>query len=585
MLAFCCLAAGQSHPAAGQDTHSAHSMTMRSEPPPEQLPPPRKLGGIGNASLTITATPEAQRWFNQGLNLFHDFWDYESARAFEQSIRADPQCAMCYWGLYEAESNYHSTIKDYSAAALATAARLESRAGEAERLYIEASVAHESAMKSMQRGTSQEVSILRQLVAKYPSDTQAQIFLANALPDGYDMKGEPNPGQRESLALLQEVIKRDPKNSAANHYWIHALEGLHPEQALASAKLVAILAPSSGHMVHMPGHIFYRLGEYAEAEKSFAASMEVDERYMRQQHVSVDDDWNYVHNLMYAVANLLEEGKIKAAEQLSGKLANARGELPSTMYVFSARDSIARLNSKLPVALRIAAWPEVLELLNAAGDPEQPNLRFLKRSLVAIATGMQAVEKRDLDNADEAIRSLDAELWEASEAIKVTLNAPRAGASGQNAEPPKLEVLQDALAQPLISFLSIMSLEMRGSVLVLKGKLQEGKQLFESANQEERRLGYREPPHYIRPVGEAEGAALVAVRDWAGATAAYKDALAERPHSGFPLFGLAMSSEGSGDVPAAVAAYGEFLLAWKDGDAGSSARLHAQAYLAEHQGH
>jgi predicted TPR repeat methyltransferase len=97
-------------------------------------------------------------------------------------------------------------------------------------------------------------------------------------------------------------------------------------------------------------------------------------------------------------------------------------------------------------------------------------------------------------------------------------------------------------------------------------------------------LGYREPPHYIRPVGEAEGAALLAVGDWLGAAAAYKDALAERPHSGFPLFGLAMSREGAGDVPAAIAGYGEFLTAWKDADADSAPRRHAQEYLAGHQG-
>jgi hypothetical protein len=128
-----------------------------------------------------------------------------------------------------------------------------------------------------------------------------------------------------------------------------------------------------------------------------------------------------------------------------------------------------------------------------------------------------------------------------------------------------------------------MSLEMRGSVLVLKGQPENGKQLFAWAVRDEQQLGYREPPHYIRPVGEAEGAALLAVQDWAGATAAYKDALAERPHSGFPLFGLAMSSEGAGDVTAAVAAYGEFLVAWRDADAGLPERLHAQAYLADHQ--
>ena len=72
------------------------------------------MTGIGNAHMQITATPEAQMWFNQGLNLLHDFWDYESARAFEQSVRVDPQCAMCYWGLYKAESFYHSTAQGYA---------------------------------------------------------------------------------------------------------------------------------------------------------------------------------------------------------------------------------------------------------------------------------------------------------------------------------------------------------------------------------------------------------------------------------------------------------------------------------------
>lgn len=577
------LALGQWQVAASQDSHAGHSPEMRAEIAPEKLPPPLPMQGIGNASLTITARPEAQKWFNQGLNLYHDFWDYESARAFEQSIRVDPQCAICYWGLYEAESNYHSTIKDYSAAALSMAVQLESHAGEAERLYIEASAAHERAMKAMQMGSTQEVALLRELAAKFPNDTQAKIFLANALPDGYDAKGEPNPGQRESLALLQQVIKGDPDNSAANHYWIHAMEGLHPEQALASAKLVAILAPSSGHMVHMPGHIFYRLGEYAEAEHSFEQSLEVDERYMRQQHVSADDNWNYVHNLMYAIANLLEEGKVAAAERLSAKLEAARGDLPSTMYVFSARDSISRLNPSLPVALRLAAWPQVLALLAASNDPVRPNLRFLKRSLLDIATGMQSVQNREPDKADEASHRVDAELWEASEQARNMGPGGVAVPPPDNAGAPEMEVLPDALAQPMISFLSIMALELRGSVLVLKGDVEQGKQLFAWATREERILGYREPPHYIRPVGEAEGEALLAARDWPGATAAYRDALSERPHSGFPLLGLARSSEGAGDVSAAVSAYKEFLMAWQDADAGLQDRRHAQAYLAAHK--
>ena len=275
ILLMVCLAQGFPRPISAQMNQmnmSSPVMETKDEIPPDQLPVPERLTGIGNVHIQITATPEAQAWFNQGLNLLHDFWDYESARAFEQSIRADPQCAMCYWGL----------------------------------------------------------------------------------------------------------LKDDPQNSAANHYFIHGVEAsTHPEQALHSAEILASLAPSSGHMVHMPGHIFFRLGDYARAEQTFDASLHVDETYMREQHVAVDDDWNYVHNLMYAIANLMEEGKLKEATAYSAKLTNARGELDSTLYPFSPRDSISRLDPKFPVALRTADWPQVISLSQSKEPPaSQPNLHF-----------------------------------------------------------------------------------------------------------------------------------------------------------------------------------------------------------------
>lgn len=202
-------------------------------------------------------------WFDQGLNLIHDFWDYESARAFEQSVRVDPQCAMCYWGQV-----------------LAKAVTLKGHASKRERLYIEASAAYEDALKNAKPvvNFSQEIQLMRKLVKKYPKDTQARIFLAVSLQDGFDAKGEPRAGQKEALAMLQNVIRDDPSNSAANHSYIHALEAsAHPEQALPSAEILASLAPASGHMVHMPGHIFFRIGDYTRAEHAFAASMHVDE--------------------------------------------------------------------------------------------------------------------------------------------------------------------------------------------------------------------------------------------------------------------------------------------------------------------
>ena len=107
----------------------------------------------------------------------------------------------------------------------------------------------------------------------------------------------------------------------------------------------------------MPGHIFYRVGDYAHAETWFAQSTAVDEAYMHSQHISVDDDWNYVHNLMYGIANLMEEGKLQQATTLSAKLTNARGDSPATLYAFSPRDQMSRISPLLPVALRTADWP------------------------------------------------------------------------------------------------------------------------------------------------------------------------------------------------------------------------------------
>src|SRR5882757_991386 len=187
---------------------------------------------------------------------------------------------------------------------------------------------------------SQEQDLLHKIIADYPEDRQARILLYSA-------------GGRDALTTLEAVLKDDPENSAANHYYIHALEATdHPEKALHSAEILGRLAPASGHMVHMPGHIYFRLGDYARAAQAFAASLAVDERYMREQHVEPDNNWNYVHNLMYSVANLLEQGKFEEATRLSAKITAARGKLETTLYINTARDSISRLDPHLPVALR-----------------------------------------------------------------------------------------------------------------------------------------------------------------------------------------------------------------------------------------
>lgn len=568
---------------------------MATIPPPEQLPAAVRMTGIGNSHIAINASAETQAWFDQGLSLLHDFWDYESAKAFEQAIRTDAKCAMCYWGLAQAEESRGDAQDTYATKALDEAVRLKGKAGKAGRLYIEAAAA-ESHEKEGDHPAS--IAIYRKLVKSEPRDIEARIFLASALGDGYDDNGDPRPGQKEKIAILEGVLKDAPNDSAANHYWIHAMEpSNHPERAIASAALLARLAPTSGHMVHMPGHIYYRVGDYASADRWFAASTEADERYMREQHVSVDNDWNYVHNLMYAIANCMEQGRLEAASALSDRLAGARGQLSATLYVWSARDQVSRLSRRLPVALRVGDWMSVLAMLDDAklADSEKTvNLRFLKDELRNFALGMRALDQGDVASAKAASAEMDAGLWrqgqdlKAAAAEKAKADAerakPAAGAAKTTAAPnqPVTSPLNpDAMAEPLMSTLAVASLELRAGVLLLEGKTEPAKKMYAQAVLAEKKLGYHEPPLYIRPVAETEAEALLRVKDYAGAKAAYQAALIERPSSGFELYGIARADELAGDKADAQTEYGAFLKAWPSADPGLPQPVHARAVLGE----
>jgi tetratricopeptide (TPR) repeat protein len=559
---------------------------MQPVPRPEQLPVPIRMSGIGNSHIAITATPEAQAWFDQGLNLMHDFWDYESAKAFEQGIRVDPQCAMCWWGIAKIEGFRGGPARSYGRQALAEAVRLKGHTKDAEKLYIEAA---EAASLAKSGDQTQEVAVLRKLVQKYPKDIEARIFLATAVQDGYDDAGEPKAGQREGIEILEGVLRDAPNDSAANHYWIHAIEpGNHPERAIPSAALLASLAPTSGHMVHMPGHIYYRVGNYPAAEHWFAASATADERYMHEQHVSPDDDWNYVHNMMYGIANLMEQGKLADASALSDRLAGARGQLSTTLYIWSARDQMARLSRRLPVALRIGDWDSVLTLIDQAplveGD-KTSNLRFLASELHDFAAGMRALERNQVAEAQAASAHMDAGLWRfqqdqdgaPKDASQATNGTEKKDAAKKDAV--MVPIKPDALPEGLVSSLSVASLELRGGVLAVQGKLEAAKKVYASAAKKEKSLGYHEPPFYIRPVGETEAAILLQVKDYAGARLAYEAALVERPDSGFGLYGLARVKELSGDMGGAMVGYQTFLQAWPSADSDLPEVVHARAVL------
>lgn len=542
---------------------------------PERLPAPLKMTGIGNSSMKITAASEETRaWFTQGLNLLNDFWDYESARAFEQAVRTDPKCAMCYWGLYEAET-FRSASAPAAQAELDRAVALKKHASKAERLYIEAAeVEYRKALEEMHAKPgaakkpqpaehaphvdSEETRLYRRLVAMEPKDVQARIFLAESLRDGFDKAGEPRAGTAEGQQILQAILKEHPEDTAANHYWIHAMEpGNHPELALDSAKKLGELTPSSGHMVHMPGHIFYRTGDYESARDSFLASMRVDEGYMRAQGVSVANDWNYVHNLMYLIADEMEAGRFREAMETSEKLTKARAEVGPTLYRQTPRDGMTRLNVGLPVLLRAGAWTSAAEALEQSRpDASLKNLAELREAMLNYTKGMEALDRSDGKSAEAMSDSMDVRVKE----------KPTPGPEDMPGM-AAMSMSKDAMAMPVYSYLDVAAMELRASVLLAEGRGVESDKMFTKAAEAEEELGYREPPFYIRPVQEARGDALLRAKRYDEARQAYEAALKQRPESGFALYGLAQADAAANHRSAATADYARLLRVWAKADA------------------
>jgi tetratricopeptide (TPR) repeat protein len=561
-------------------------------PAPKDLPIPQKMAGLGNLHFPISSkNPETQMWFDQGINLVFDFWDYEANRAFEQAIRTDPNCAICHWALAESLGIHNQEMQGDAHEELMQAVALRGHADKREKMYIDAAQAESGSITgryaSKEGNDERAQTILREIVRKYPSDTTAKLLLSESLQDGYDHDtGKARKGTAEMITILQGILRAKPDDSAANHLWIHAVEASpHPEQALESAKVLADLAPKSGHMTHMPGHIFYRVGDYERAQQSFDLSTSVDEAYMRDQHVAADDDWNYVHNLMYSIANLLEQGRMLEAATVSHKLTAARGVRASTLYPWSTRDAITRIDPMLPLWLRSANWDAMEKTLTQAHEqPEHfPNLKVLSVSLMDFAKGMQAVDARDFASAKRLSAEMDAQLWRASQQPKEEKKKEEAkGQATGNAAPVNQVAPTDPNLEAMLKNLAVLSLELRSAILIGDGKVPAAEALLKQAQKDEVDLGYREPPAFIQPVAEFEAAQLEKAGKKDEAEKAWKQALVDRPNSGYPLYGLAGMAAAEGDTAKAREAYSQFLKAWKHADQNLPQVTAAQEWMQAH---
>jgi tetratricopeptide (TPR) repeat protein len=285
--------------------------------------PPVLYDSLGSYAYRVTATPEAQRWFDQGLRLVYGFNHQEAQRAFREAARLDPRCAMCFWGLALTEGgNYnHPTDADREARALEAvqqAQRLAAGARPVERAMIAAVARRHSA----DRGTAREsldrayADAMRDVARQFPDDLEAATFFADAMMNLrpwnlWTPDGTPQPGTEELVQTLERVLAKDPNHPGAIHLYIHAVEAsAQPERAEAAADRLAALMPGAGHLVHMPSHIYWRVGRYDDAVKTNAAAVEADRAYFKTAQPSpIYRGLYYPHNIDFIWQSASMQGR------------------------------------------------------------------------------------------------------------------------------------------------------------------------------------------------------------------------------------------------------------------------------------
>jgi tetratricopeptide (TPR) repeat protein len=550
-----------------------HHGGMTSQDYPD-LPAPPLMQGIGNASMKITTTSEeAQAYFNQGLRLLHDFWDFESYRAFKEAARLDPNAAMAYWGEFEA-LKMRGPVKDDTRAALDKAKSLMDKSSDRERYYIRAAEHEVDPDKPGEDAAYQHE--MEALINRYPDDQDAQALLALDVMNGFEPDGNPRPGELYSQAILRNLLAAHPESAAANHYWIHAVEdSSRPELALHSAEILASLAPNSGHMVHMPGHIYWRIGDYERARESFLASMHVDETYMTSEKIQPANDWNYAHNLAYLIAACAEAGRYREGLEIAKKLRDISSPSGMTAASFAvwAGASVARVH------IRFGDWQAVPRdpiSFGAGAASISAAAKAYANGLNTYAKGMSSLKSGDLSDASRQADVLDASLWRLEATKPKKKDGDMDMGAGNGSEPAEDDPTQ------ILNLLGTMSLDLRGNLKVAQGDAPGGLKLLQQAVTKENNLGYSEPPRYFRPEEESLGYAYLTLKQWDKAREAFNEALLQRPKSGHALYGIAQSYALSGDTPHATAAYRDFLAAWPHADADLPRVKQADAWLASH---
>lgn len=509
------------------------------------------LDGMGGLHHRVTARDElAQRYFDQGLTLSYAFNHAEAERSFRQAAARDPQCAMAYWGVaLVLGPNYNSSMEPDAARpayeAIQEALRLAPQVTEKERAFIRALSKRYAAAPSTDRKRldREYAEAMGEVAERYPDDPDAIALHAEALMDlhPWDLwtrNGEPRSWTPAILEVLERGIERWPDHPAFHHFYIHAVEASrNPERGLPSAARLPDLVPGAGHLVHMPSHIYIRVGRYVDAVAANERAIAVDDQYLaqvREQGIYALGYAPHNHHFLCAAAMLAGQGKksLSAARHLSMHQDPKRMRDPvlgaSVQHYWA---------TPLYVLVRFGEWERILNEPPPAKDLLYPTgVWHYARGMAYLRTG------RRKEAGDE------------------------------------LEALGRIAGLPEVAELRIWEINKAADLLqiarqVLAGEIAAGAEDYdravahlEKAVALEDGLTYQEPADWHPSVRQNLGAVLLEAGHAADAEEVYRRDLAYVPENGWSLFGLAQALRAQGKDEAASRVDDRFEKAWREAD-------------------
>ena len=519
--------------AAGAQDHSHHTP----RPSPDGRVP--LLDGLGNHHFRISTTDSlAQRYFDQGLNLAYAFNHPEAARAFREAARRDPTSAMAEWGLaYVLGPNVNAAMDSASAveahAAIGRAQAKSARATERERAYIAALARRYAAQPTSDRAAldSAYADAMRTLSRRYPADLDASTLYAEALMDlapwtYWNADATPRPGTREIVTTLEKVLKKNPDHPGACHFYIHAVEAAHPEKAVACAERLAALMPGAGHIVHMPGHIYIRVGRWNDAIEANEHAVHADETYIADvRQNTLYTAAYYPHNYHFmSFAATMAGRSAKAIEAARGVVRAVPMDIART--VLDVQMFVPYVHQALVTWGR---WDDVLaEPLPPSEMRYATALAWYARGVALAATGRGA----EAEGALDSVRTISATIT----------------------------------AQPWATIASIARESLEGELAARRGDRASAIAAFERAMAMEDALPYMEPPWWYYPVRHSLATVLLQDGKAARAERLYREDLVRFPENGWSLFGLAQALDAQGKKTEAAAVRARFDKSWSSAD-------------------